>query len=456
MTLRGSDAEFVALADSWFPVTPPSFCASPALDLAWINLSSRYMWDSLSRLEGVGTVEHLLLTNARHVDRLALRRLADLCPRTRVLDLRRCPQLEEGDLSLLGAFPQLEALKLGDNPQLGDAAIDGVLRCQFLRFLELVNASGLSGSAITRLEKLSGLESLLLGGAGGVDDRCVRRLCGLNELRDLRLVRCPISDRALSEIGRCRRLRHLNINGCAGLGDVAVAALVACEEIIELRMAGCRSLTDKAWRHLLGLPRLRALSLSGAIRLSDAGVPDLGHFADMVELRARACSGLGYRAAVGASDCRRLRVLDAAGWTKLTSTAVAALASLPYLSECALSRLDDRDLSALGANRSFEVLALRQCVEATAMGFANLVRLGRLKRLILTEGTPIDSAVLRALCGHPSLRELILERDPSIPPDSPTARHLVGELDLPFRVVERAFRPSAIVPERLVIATTES
>ncbi len=427
--------------------------AEPTLDLQWADLSSRHLWNSIVALDGVETVRHVLLRNARNTDATALARLAELCPRTRVLDLRACPQLRGESLRALSSFPQLAALKVGDNEQLDDTAIDGLLECRSLTFLELVNATGMSGRAIGRLVHLPALESLLLGGATGVDDDCVLCLSALTELRDLRLVRCPIGDRALSDLGRCQKLRHLNLNGCRRIGDAGIAAVSSCRELVELRMSGCPRLTDRVWPHLAALSALRALSFSGARDLSDEGAEALGELQLLKELRARGCRRLGDSAARALSRCRRLRVLDAAGWKALTYAGAAAIAELPELEECGVSGLDDRGLGMLGAATGLRVLALRACLSATPKGFRALAGLVQLEQLALVEGTPADATVLESLRRLPALRTVVIEPLSGLEVASPDGVQPADTpAGYPFRLIESAGQASPVVPEHLTIA----
>ena len=434
-----------------FPVTPPAVVAEPLLDLTWADLSSCDLWNAIAALDGVETVRHLLLRNARNTDARALARLAELCPRTRVLDLRACPQLRGDSLAALSSFRDLAALKLGDNGQLDDSAIDGLLKCQSLIFLELVNATGMTGRAIGRLADGSVLESLLLGGSPGVDDECVGRLSALCGLTDLRLARCPISDRALVGLDRCRNLRHLNVNGCERLGNAAVAAVSSCRELVELRMSGCQHLTDVAWTHVAPLTGLGALSVSGSVALSDSGAEMLGKFQHLREFRARGCSRFGDGAARALSRCRRLRVLDAAGWNGLTHRGLAAIAGLPELEECGVSGIDDRGLGAFGRTFGLRVLALIACPRASLAGFRQLGGLVNLEQLALIEGTPADTSVLHSVRHLPALREVVIDprQDPETP--SPAANAADSSAGFSFRVVERAVQATSIVPERLTI-----
>lgn len=435
-------------------VTPPAVVAEPILDLEGADLSNPDLWHSIAALEHVDTVQYLRLTNAHHTDARALVRLAALCPHTRVLELRACPQLLGSDLAALGVFRHLAALKLGDNEQLDDTAIEGLLECQALSFLELVNATAMSGHAIGRLADLSGITSLLLGGAKGVDDDCVRRLTRLPELADLRLVRCPIGVRALEDVGRCARLQHLNLNGCERLGNDAVEAVSRCAELVELRMSGCRELTDGIWPHLARLSRLRALSLSGARALSDSGAAVVARFPALRELRARDCPGLGDGAANALSHCRRLHVLDAAGWKGLSHVGVAAIAQSCELRELAVSGLDDRGLESLGSATGLRVLALRGCARVTANGFRGLASLVRLEELALLEGTPASQTILESLRTLPTLREVVVERARGAAPGSPgRVPGLDQRAGFRFHIVESA-PASSIVPERLTIART--
>jgi hypothetical protein len=273
-------------------------------------------------------------------------------------------------------------------------------------------------------------------------------------LADLRLVRCPIGDRALEDIGRCARLQHLNLNGCERLGDDTVAAVSRCAELVELRMSGCRDLTDGLWPPLARLSRLRALSLSGARAISDKGAADLARFPALRELRARDCPGLGDGAANALSQCRWLHVLDAAGWKGLSHVGVAAIANSCQLRELGVSGLDDRGLESLGSATGLRVLALRGCASVTANGFRGLASLVRLEGLALLEGTPASQTILESLRPLPVLRTVVVERargtEPGSPRNVPKLEEPVGAR---FHVVESATATS-IVPERLTITRT--
>jgi hypothetical protein len=211
----------------------------------------------------------------------------------------------------------------------------------------------------------------------------------MSGLESLSLADCRgISDAGLGPLGRLRRLRHLDLSGCAvadagmpplsglaaledlGLArtqvtDGGLAYLSALHGLKKLRLDGCGAIRGSGLAHLRGMPCLEDLGLSGT-NVTDAELAQLVLSAPPPRLQY-----------LGLGD----QITDAG------LAAVSRLVGLRELSLCGCN-ISDTGLAHLRCLSGLETLLLSGCHQLTDAGLQHLRSLGGLRALQLWECVP--------------------------------------------------------------------
>lgn len=252
-----------------------------------------------------------------------------------------------------------------------------------------------------------------------------------------------ITDEAMRDVGRLRRLQRLDLAGTS-ITDAGVEHLRGCEALRELNLAWTRT-GDGAIRALAGRPDLRTFR-SGQL-VTDEGLALFREWPAFASWRGGAetmallsyDAGPTYLMVRGAVTDRGLRHLagleglfalnldDAA--LPITAAGVASLAALPHLGWlavdarndwmppiAALPRLrflgaqdtiaDDDGFAALARSPSIEYIWGRRCHNLRRRGFLALSRMPALRGLSVS-CLNVDDDGIAALPRFPALRELM-------------------------------------------------
>lgn len=119
-------------------------------------------------------------------------------------------------------LPRPRGLVFADLP-ITDAGLGGLSTFPDLTSLHILNCPNVTDEGLKRIEPLSKLRRLDLGGSG-ITDRGLTRLSNLKELRELSLRRTAITDDGLSHLGDLVSLEWLSLSGTSVTND-AIKAL---------------------------------------------------------------------------------------------------------------------------------------------------------------------------------------------------------------------------------------
>ncbi len=159
----------------------------------------------------------------------------------------------DADLSVLTAFPSLEAVSL-DSPRVSDA---GLAHLRGLRELRSVSLTGsqVRGHGLVQLTSAPRLTVLALGGSK-LTDEGFARAAALKSLRFLVLAHTGVTDAALAHLGGMKRLNDLTLSGTR-ITDAGLKKLEALTELRVLRVEGTQVTYAGRRRLQAKLPLLR-------------------------------------------------------------------------------------------------------------------------------------------------------------------------------------------------------
>ncbi len=319
------------------------------------------------------------------------------------------------ELESLAAMKHLRTLSL-PRALLGDAGLRPLSGCASLETLKITsNAWGhtstpatlIRGDDVAALQRLGQLRSLRL-------DEC--RIAGAAQrqfealpLRELRLVRCPISTSMLAAVGRMRTLRNLSLDGTSVTDEQLVHLKPLCN-LRRLDLSASSELTGAGLSHLKGMTGLRTLCLDDCTELADVAMAHAGELTGLRRMSVRDCDGLTDAGFAPVSNMNGLREI--------------------YLSYC--DGLSDVGLAHVARVSTLRTIDIADCPRLTAAGLAPLASMGSLETLAIggtgpsledlghLEATPrrlwklevgsaeLSERAVAALEDLPALRELML------------------------------------------------
>lgn len=178
---------------------------------------------------GVG-LKHI--TQATEMESLVLKQFKGLSDEglAQLRPLKRLRELEFGDakptaagFSAVAELTLLESFKLPKG--LTDAHLAHLAGLVKLRELDLSNQEQITDAGLAKLDKLTALERLQLGGAGGVTGAGLAAFAGAVQLTTLHLDQCEgLTDEGLAGVAKLTQLEHLDLPkqiGDAGLVQLA-------------------------------------------------------------------------------------------------------------------------------------------------------------------------------------------------------------------------------------------
>lgn len=271
------------------------------------------------------------------------------------------------------------------------------------------------------------LESLELTGENAFNDAAMKHLAGLENLRRLSFNSQLVTDAGVRELGRLKKLEHLNLNYTKATGaslDVLAGAPLQTLSVSqfddtaaahlrlfpELRELTCRdaALTKVGLAHFAGLRRLDLLDLSNARQLTDDGFAPLAKLAGLRRLIATGTN-------LGDQGVRHLAALNLLtelhlGGSALTDAGMRAIGDLVGVSGLLISKdatqVTDRGLEFFWRLHQLRHLSLH-APGITGSGFAPLTELAELRDLYL-EGSGLTDAAFPHLAEVPNLERVSL------------------------------------------------
>ena len=170
-------------------------------------------------------------------------------------------------LSELGRFKHLRSLSIGGMTDKGLKALAGLQQLQSL----FLNDTDVTDAGLKELAGLTQLRFLDLGGTE-VTGAGLKALAGLKELRILILIKAKVTEAGLKAMGGLKTLQTLNLGGTEVM-DAWLKGLVLHKELRTLDLTNT-PITDAGLKELAGLKQLQSLSLE-MTKVTDAGVREL-------------------------------------------------------------------------------------------------------------------------------------------------------------------------------------
>jgi Leucine-rich repeat (LRR) protein len=270
--------------------------------------------------------------------------------------------------------------------------------------VNLEGVKGLTDANLRCLRSCGKMESLGLYLAGpGVTD--LHFLDGMTELQHLDLRETGIGDDSLRPVRALRKLKTLNLRGCANLTSAGLAHLRDLMELEYLNL-GLTRVTDL--KDIAGLKKLENLGFQGA-QVTDEGVKELAGLTGLVALDLRETKVTGgclmYLRALS-----KLRALNFDG-SQAMGVGLQNLESLSQLELLGLSgtSLSDEDLVCLVPLKRLDTLNLSS-TKVTDEGLKKLTALRSLTNLGLG-GTRVSDRSMRELTALQQLTALDLSGD---------------------------------------------
>lgn len=166
---------------------------------------------------------------------------------------------------------QVKSLYLGNNSLLRDESVEMFASvCPSLEVLDLSSCCGISEGVVEVLRRCCEVRHLSLAFCSGVE------LAGLNfevpKLEELNLSRSGVDDEMLSVISKCcRGLLHLDLENCSGVTANGVRQVVGkCTRLREINLGSCDEVGANvvAWM-VFSRPSLRRIMAPPSFDLSD-------------------------------------------------------------------------------------------------------------------------------------------------------------------------------------------
>jgi formylglycine-generating enzyme required for sulfatase activity/Leucine-rich repeat (LRR) protein len=267
--------------------------------------------------------------------------------------------------------------------------------------VNLEGVKGLTDANLRCLRSCGKMESLGLYSAGpGVTD--LHFLDGMTDLQHLDLRETGIGDDSMRPVRALRKLKTLNLRGCANLTSAGLAHLRDLMELEYLNL-GLTRITDL--KDIAGLKKLENLGFQGA-QVTDEGVKNLAGLTGLVALDLRETKVTGgclmYLQALS-----KLRALNFDG-SQAMGVGLQNLESLPQLELLGLSgtSLSDEDLVCLVPLKRLDTVNLSS-TKVTDEGLKKLTALRSLTNLGLG-GTRVTDRGMRELTALQRLTALDL------------------------------------------------
>ena len=160
------------------------------------------------------------------------------------LSLSNCRCLTDEAIVNVSHLSSLIALSLDGCRCLTDVSLEAISQFVNLKKLDLSQCDQITDEGLRNLSHLECIQELSLGWCRSLSDDGVRILTSqpgrADELMNLCLARCNISDRGIEYIESLEALRDLDLNGCTRIGSSALgSALEKLKNISSLNISYC-------------------------------------------------------------------------------------------------------------------------------------------------------------------------------------------------------------------------
>lgn len=301
--------------------------------------------ETLAHVARLTHLQKLNLPLARHVTDAGARHLAGLT-KLETLNLFGTSIGDPGQVHLSN-LRQLKWLSLsGKGTEHGLRHIAGLTQLQ-----SLTVGHGLGYPVTTvglgYLRRLNNLKELRLDGCE-ISDAGLEIIAGFSKLKLLRMQDAVVTDAGLACLSDLKHLSRLELKGCTEVGDVGVAHLASLTPLTFLNLTGT-GVTDEGVAHLRRLTNLHRLDLGGT-PVSDASLNHLQSLPKLVSLTL--------------SD------------TAITDDGLKRLSVLKHLTSLRIdgTKITDAGLKHLSAMTSLQTLDIGE-TSVTATGLRHLAKL---------------------------------------------------------------------------------
>lgn len=143
------------------------------------------------------------------------------------LDLSRCSQLTDKTLHVLYGCCQITSLSLRDNLNFTSGGLSGLKRLKTIQSLNLSNCPGVNQSLLVDLATIENLRELILCGCS-ITDSCLQTLRQCKQLKKLKLADClEIHDSGVMYIADMENLEFIDLRRCTGITKLGLATLAS-------------------------------------------------------------------------------------------------------------------------------------------------------------------------------------------------------------------------------------
>jgi Leucine-rich repeat (LRR) protein len=217
----------------------------------------------------------------------------------------------------------------------GDADLKGLATLVKLRKLDLSQNGGLTGAGFRDLKALQDLEELDVNFCPISDDG-MKSIAGLRKLKKLSISGAKITDAGMREIAKLDNLQELSASGMLLNGpdrneprDAAIKELGRLSQLRKLDLSNTQT-ADESAGAFAGLPQLKVLHVFGT-RITDNGLTELARLKKLEELKiGYSISDVGVSALAGNTS---LQVLSVWNSSRVTDKSVPSLSTLKSLRE---------------------------------------------------------------------------------------------------------------------------
>jgi Leucine-rich repeat (LRR) protein len=341
------------------------------------------------------------------------------------LDLSDCKNVTDAGLAYLARLPELTELNLAGSGVRGDG-LDHLKTADRLRALD-ARKTGATARHLAPLAALKNLERLTLDPVA--DERVLRFLAGLPNLKEIDLRGFPLTNRRLGLLQKMTGLERLEIQS-NDITDRGLLTLKGLRNMKDLRLDS-DSVSDAGLQAFAGMVGLKSLELSGRritdtgfqhfreckelerikverTGLSDRALGGFKEFGKLIELELRHAN-ITDQGLVNLADLNQLELIDLTG-CPVTDDGLKHFKGLEELRKMVLegTRITGRGFKAIEKLPRLARVQMVRC-PVTDLGLEGVARLETLEQLNLDD-TPVNDEALGYLRVLPALKSLSLVR----------------------------------------------
>ena len=257
--------------------------------LRTLELSGAITDTMVMGLSGAPALEELNLSHQAHKIRGSCFEVLSSIPSLRTLDIRGCDNFsgtgarflnglsievlhefswnvtDEGCREIIANWPSPTLSFWLCCGHLTDAAFDGLEKAQGLRSLDLSACDRITSVTLSRVLRLTQLESLVLPGVADLDDEYLASLCSLTELKLLSINHAEsVTELGLLQIVRLPYVETLRID-CEGVNSNVLKVLQECRALRTLQLPTYYSWDDQyeaAWQFINARPDVHVYAVN--------------------------------------------------------------------------------------------------------------------------------------------------------------------------------------------------